>query len=128
MGPKRIRGIREALAGRFRRATVPTSAESRASFLIPHQAEQPPVSELLDIDREYWEKAKVGRLPQIAPQRFIPTREASLPLLHTQRGSRHYTALYSNTARAHELGMTHDLPCFLGKIARKVIQTLGFLR
>ncbi len=29
-------------------------------------------------------------------------------MLHTQRGARHYTALYSNTARAHELGKTHD--------------------
>jgi putative hydrolase len=37
-----------------------------------------------------------------------PTGEARLPVLHTQRGERHYTALYSNTARAHELSMTHD--------------------
>ena len=29
-------------------------------------------------------------------------------MLHTQRDSRHYTALYSNTARAHELGTTRD--------------------
>jgi putative hydrolase len=29
-------------------------------------------------------------------------------VLHTQRGTRHYTALFSNTARAHELGTTHD--------------------
>jgi putative hydrolase len=28
--------------------------------------------------------------------------------MHTQRGERHYTALFSNTARAHELGTTHD--------------------
>ncbi|MEZ4633744.1 MAG: hypothetical protein R2856_01990 [Caldilineaceae bacterium] len=29
-------------------------------------------------------------------------------MLHTQRGDRHFTALYSNTARFHELGMTQD--------------------
>ena len=29
-------------------------------------------------------------------------------MLHTEREGRHYTALYSNTARAHELGTTHD--------------------
>jgi DNA polymerase (family X) len=29
-------------------------------------------------------------------------------VLHTQRGPRHYTALFSNTARAHELGRTSD--------------------
>ena len=47
-------------------------------------------------------------LPRIAPRRFNPTREAWLPVLHTERAGRHYTALYSNTARAHELGTTHD--------------------
>jgi hypothetical protein len=102
MGPKRIRGVREALAGRFRRRPDVPAALPR----IPVQ--QPDVIELLDIDREYRQKAKAGRLPRIAPQRFNPTGEAWLPVLHTQRGSHHYTALYSNTARAHELGMTHD--------------------
>jgi putative hydrolase len=103
LGPKRIRGIREALAGRFRRRPVlPASPPTQPT------ARQPPLAELLDIDREYREKAEVGRLPRIAPQRFNPTGEAWLPVLHAQRGSNHYTALYSNTARAHELGRTHD--------------------
>lgn len=31
-----------------------------------------------------------------------------LPVLHTERAGPHDTALYSNTARAHELGATHD--------------------
>lgn len=34
--------------------------------------------------------------------------EAWLPILHTHRGARHYTALFSNTARAHEMHTTHD--------------------
>ena len=29
-------------------------------------------------------------------------------MLHTARGDRHFTALFSNTARAHQLGRTHD--------------------
>ena len=29
-------------------------------------------------------------------------------MLHTERGGRQYTALFSNTARAHELGRTGD--------------------
>ena len=29
-------------------------------------------------------------------------------MLHTSRGPRHYTALFSNSARAHELGKTDD--------------------
>ena len=102
MGAKRIRGIREALAGRFRRPAV------AALVLPPASTFQPPVSELLETDEEYRRLAKAGRLPRVAPYRFNPTREAWLPILHTQRGDRHYTALYSNTARAHELGTTHD--------------------
>ena len=31
-----------------------------------------------------------------------------MPVLHTERGPSHYTALFSNAARAHELGMVHD--------------------
>ena len=30
------------------------------------------------------------------------------PYLHTARKKRHYTAVFSNTARANELGKTHD--------------------
>jgi putative hydrolase len=62
----------------------------------------------LDVDREYRQEAKAGRLPRIAPRRFNPTGEAWLPVLHTNRGPRHYTALFSNTARAHELGTVRD--------------------
>jgi DNA polymerase (family 10) len=47
-------------------------------------------------------------LPTIAPRRFNPNREAWLPILHSNRGERHYTALFSNTARAHEMGKTRD--------------------
>ena len=98
-GEKRVRGIREALAsrlGRTRRAGV-VSRDSR-----------PPVAELLDVDREYREKAASGRLRRIAPRRFNPDRRAWLPVLHTKRDSRHYTAMFSNTAQAHKLGKTHD--------------------
>jgi hypothetical protein len=103
MGSKRLRGIREALAGRFhRRPAMPRPPLARPP------AEQPPVADLLDVDGEYRLQAEAGHLPHIAPQRFNPTGEAWLPSLHTQRGLHHYTALYSNTARAHELGKTHD--------------------
>ena len=49
-----------------------------------------------------------GDLPNIAPRRFNPSGEAVLPILHTERGDWHCTALFSNTARAHELGRTRD--------------------
>jgi putative hydrolase len=66
------------------------------------------VAELLDVDREYREKAAAGQLQRIAPRRFNPGGEAWLPVLHTQRGTRRYTALFSNTARAHRAGKTRD--------------------
>jgi hypothetical protein len=99
MGDKRIFGIRDALAGRLGRAGRRTVTEHEPL---------PAVSELLDVDREYREQAAKGALPTIAPRRFNPTHEAWLPVLHTRRGERHYTALYSNTARAHELRRTRD--------------------
>jgi DNA polymerase (family 10) len=97
-GQRRIQGVREALAGRFRR-------QSSSSAL---REDAPPIADLIDVDREYREQATAGTLRRIAPQRFNPTGEAWLPVLHTRRGSAEYTALYSNTARAHELGTTAD--------------------
>jgi hypothetical protein len=63
---------------------------------------------LLDVDREYREKADAGTLPTIAPRRFNPRNEAWLPVLHAERNSWHFSVLFSNTGRAHELGHTRD--------------------
>ncbi len=102
MGRRRVQAVRESLAGRFRRGPAVPETHARG------HVDEPPVQELLDVDREYRAKASAGRLPRIAPRRFNPTHEAWLPVLHTARGERHYTALFSNTARAHELGTTQD--------------------
>ena len=100
-GRKRIRAVRESLAGRLRPPTRrPRGKQATAA--------EPPVAEILDIDREYRARAAARTLPQIAPRRFNPTGEAWLPVLHTERGSATYTALFSNTARAHELDMIRD--------------------
>ena len=48
------------------------------------------------------------KLPLVAPKRFNPEHRNWLPIYHTQRDHRHYTALYSNTLHAHEFGMDHD--------------------
>jgi hypothetical protein len=103
-GAGRLRAVREVLAGRLHRRPPRSAQRPRPQTA----AAQPPVGELLDVDAEYRKKAKGGKLPRIAPRRFNPTREAWLPILHTQRGENQYTVLYSNTARAHELGTTHD--------------------
>ncbi len=39
---------------------------------------------------------------------FNHTKEAWLPVLHTPRDSRHYTALFSNSPLVHRLKKTHD--------------------
>lgn len=94
IGARRLQALRDALAARLRRRTSDTATV--------------PVDELLDVDRAYRSKAAAGDLRTIAPRRFNPENEAWLPILHTEREDRHYTALYSNTARAHALDRTDD--------------------
>ena len=105
IGPRRAAAIRASLQtmlsrGRPRR-TVTTGG-------APERAHGPSVDMLLDVDREYREKALGGRLPTIAPKRFNPTGEAWLPVLHADRDGWHFTALHSNTAQAHQLNRTRD--------------------
>jgi len=97
-GPKRISAIIESIHQRL----------TRVRLGAPSPSPPPPVEELLDVDREYRDAAEAGRLPLIAPRRFNPEHRAWLPVLHTSRGSRHYTALFSNTALANRLRRTHD--------------------
>ena len=68
----------------------------------------PGVELLLEVDREYREKARAGVLRKIAPRRYNPAHEAWLPVLHKHAGRWHFTALFSNTGRAHELHRTSD--------------------
>ena len=70
--------------------------------------EAPAIDSILDVDWEYRSKSDRGALPKIAPRRFNPSGEAWLPILHTQHGDWHFTAMFSNTARAHEFGHTRD--------------------
>jgi len=102
MGRKRVQAVQETLRGRFRRPLAEPRGPSHPAL------GEPPVEEILDVDREYRQKAAEGQLRLIAPRRLNPTGKAWLPVLHTHRADRQYTALYSNTARAHELGTTHD--------------------
>jgi DNA polymerase (family X) len=99
IGEKRHSGIIASLAERLGWIRV---RRGTAEKIIPS------IEELLNVDREYREKAAANQLHKFAPRRFNPTEEAWLPVLHTQRGGRHYTALFSNTARAHQKGKTQD--------------------
>jgi hypothetical protein len=66
------------------------------------------VALLLEIDRDYRRRAAAGELRRIAPKRFNPEGEAWLPVLEGTRAGWDFTAIFSNTARAHELGKTDD--------------------
>ena len=98
-GRKRVAMVRAATAERL----------GRVRRMAPGgPSERPGVDPILDVDREYRQKAAEGSLRLIAPKRFNPSHAAWLPILHCERGPWSFTALYSNTAKAHELDRTHD--------------------
>jgi hypothetical protein len=99
IGRRRREMIRSGLASLLGRRSLPPPAAASA---------EPDVATLLDVDREYRDQAARGRLPRIAPRRFNPERERWLPILHTRRDGWHFTALFSNTPLAHQLGRTRD--------------------
>jgi len=72
------------------------------------QKEEPTIALLLDVDQTYRRKAEQGKLRKIAPKRFNPKQERWLPIMKTKRKAWQFTALFSNTARAHERGKTDD--------------------
>jgi putative hydrolase len=97
--------------GRRRASMLQAALGSRLARVRPavrHAAREPDVEMLLDVDREYRTKAAEDSLPKIAPKRFNPEGKAWLPILHTERNHWQFTALFSNTARAHELGRIND--------------------
>ncbi len=103
IGPRRAAAIRSAVTDLLHR--------QRGSRLgTPRRTEgpEPPVEWLLEVDRAYRAGAEAEKLPKIAPRRFNPEGRAWLPVLHTHKPGWHFTALYSNTARAHQLERTHD--------------------
>jgi hypothetical protein len=97
-GPRRTAMIRAGLAQMLGRPRPQKSAGVL----------DPDIDVLLDVDREYREKARAGVLRKIAPKRFNPLNQAWLPILHTERGAWHFTALFSNTGLAHKLGRMAD--------------------
>jgi hypothetical protein len=114
-GPRRLEAIRDILAtmlarsarGRARRFEELRQAGARVS--APETVEaRPEVSLLLEVDRQYRQKAEADELPRISPQRNNPEGVAWLPILHSYEDGWHFTALFSNTDRAHELSHVRD--------------------
>jgi hypothetical protein len=96
-GPKRLRGIIDALAWRLSRFRLPEPTRG-----------EPGVAEFLAIDEEYRKAAELGELATISPRRFNPHHEPWLPLFKGSRYGWSFRARFSNTAMAHRLGQTHD--------------------
>jgi putative hydrolase len=69
---------------------------------------EPTVQSILQVDQLYRQKASAAELPMIAPKHFNPEAKAWLPVMHITRQNWHYTALFSNSARAHQLNRTQD--------------------
>jgi len=99
IGPSRVAAVSSSLAVMLGKAST---ARRRRPGIAP------PIEVLLQVDKEYRQQAAANKLPKIAPRRFNPEGRAWLPVLHTLRGDWHFTALFSNTARAHELERTDD--------------------
>jgi DNA polymerase (family 10) len=110
IGHRRVMAIRDSLDSILSR-----SGRRRAKRLryldkegIHGETDYPSVSTILKVDEEYRRKAEEGTLKTIAPRRFNPGGKSWLPVMHTEQEGWQFTALFSNTARAHELGRTKD--------------------
>ena len=106
-GQRRLEAIKANLAG-----LLSSFARKRYRQLTPkeeeHSLPQPSVAQILEVDAEYRRKAAADQLRKITPKRFNPGKVAWLPVLHTERGDWTFTAMFSNTARAHALDKTED--------------------
>lgn len=114
-GERRVRMVRESLntilSGSGRRRG--RQARDRDRVVSPEEPyadhpDEPSVAVCLAVDEEYRDAAAKGLLKRITPRRFNPAGDAWLPVLHTERDGWSFTALFSNTRRAHDLGRTHD--------------------
>jgi len=104
-GPRRVAGIAASVAAALGGAARRRAERRRAGAASDAR---PTVAAVLAVDAEYRSSAAAGALPRIAPRRFNPSGRAWLSVLHAEREGWEFTALYSNTARAHQLGKTDD--------------------
>ncbi len=104
-GSERVRAVQNVLAARLSRIVRhPELARSRK----PLPVAAPSISALLAVDDRYRRLAGADQLRRIAPRRFNPGRVAWLPILHDDREGWSFSATFSNTPLAHQLGKTGD--------------------
>jgi len=109
-GQRRIRALRDQLYAMLTRQSRRRARRfrQRQPGHASGSPDAPPVAMLLSVDHEYRHRSAFDELPRIAPRRFNPSGEAWLPILNTERKPWSFTALFSNTARAHQLEKTDD--------------------
>ncbi|WDQ14852.1 helix-hairpin-helix domain-containing protein [Rhodopirellula sp. P2] len=96
--------------GRKRREAILASLTHRGVAQqpdsVPRSESHVTVDELLHIDGEYRKRVAEGTLTQIhlAGQ----SSSSAIPVWHTEQAGRHYTAMFSNTARAQQQHATQD--------------------
>jgi hypothetical protein len=105
IGERRVHAIRDSLAAVLGIASRRHARQMRARERPP---ERPAVGAILAVDAEYRRRAAAGTLRRVTPRRFNPSGEAWLPIFHETRDGWYFTALFSNSARAHQFGATRD--------------------
>jgi DNA uptake protein ComE-like DNA-binding protein len=115
IGSRRSEAIRDSTGALLNRAGRRRTIRGRridgkghAGQTAVRSAPEPSVRVLLAVDDDYRIKAAAGCLRTITPRRFNPEGKAWLPILHTETAGWHLTALYSNTARAHQMEKVGD--------------------
>jgi DNA polymerase (family X) len=106
-GERRVEAVQMTLAG-----MLSGFARRRVQQIMPKEktpvSPRPVIDNVLKVDEEYRQKVSNNELKKISPKRFNPKNEAWLPIYHTEKEGWFFTALFSNTARAHDLHKTHD--------------------
>lgn len=105
-GKARLHLVQMALEGLLDRKRQVKSWQPTFDFSI--QTNNPGIQIILEIDEKYRTLAKEGKLKKIAPKRFNPDNKSWLPIYHTEQEGWHFTVLYSNTHRAHQLQKEFD--------------------
>lgn len=109
-GRGRVQLVRDALGtmlGRTSRQRVKVRRWQQEQPVKPI-TQTPSVELLLEVDEQYRYLAGVGQLRMVTPRRFNPEGKRWLPVMRMNKNGWSFNALYSNTARAHELDKTHD--------------------
>ena len=89
-------------------SNAPSNAQQTEPEITPATYTYPSIELLLEVDEHYRYLAKAGQLRMVTPRRFNPEGKRWLPVMRLKKEGWSFNVLYSNTARAHELGKTND--------------------